>query len=68
MKSTALAAGDDPSAATRPTPGGKPGLVPDAPARKAVFSKRFPRALDDREQRAFAARIKAITEGSRDVR
>jgi hypothetical protein len=36
VKSTALAAGDDPSAATRPTPGGKPGLVPDAPAHKRL--------------------------------
>jgi NAD(P)-dependent dehydrogenase (short-subunit alcohol dehydrogenase family) len=37
-------------------------IVPDAPARKAVFSKRFTRALYDREQRGFGRRIKKATE------
>jgi NAD(P)-dependent dehydrogenase (short-subunit alcohol dehydrogenase family) len=36
-------------------------IVPDAPARKAVFTKRFARPLYDREQRRFAARIHALT-------
>lgn len=36
-------------------------IVPDAPARKAVWTKRFARPLYDREQRRFAARIHAIT-------
>jgi NAD(P)-dependent dehydrogenase (short-subunit alcohol dehydrogenase family) len=38
-------------------------IVTDAPARKAVRTKRFARPLYDREQRRFAARIKAISEG-----
>jgi NAD(P)-dependent dehydrogenase (short-subunit alcohol dehydrogenase family) len=37
-------------------------IVPDAPARKAVFMKRFARPLYDREQRSFADRIQAITQ------
>lgn len=36
-------------------------IVPDAPARKAVWTKRFARPLYDREQRKFAARINSIT-------
>lgn len=39
-------------------------IQPDAPGRKAVWTKRFARPLYDREQRRFAARIKAITESS----
>ena len=38
-------------------------VVPDAPARKAVWTKRFARPLYDREQRRFAARIHALTTG-----
>ncbi len=37
-------------------------IQPDAPGRKAVWTKKFARPLYDREQRRFAARIKAITE------
>jgi NAD(P)-dependent dehydrogenase (short-subunit alcohol dehydrogenase family) len=37
-------------------------IVPDAPARKAVLTKRFARPLYDREQRRFADRIRTITE------
>lgn len=40
-------------------------VIPDPPARKAVWSKTFARPLYDREQRGFAARIKALTEGSK---
>lgn len=36
-------------------------IVPDTPARRAVWSKRFARPLYDREQRRFAERIRAIT-------
>jgi NAD(P)-dependent dehydrogenase (short-subunit alcohol dehydrogenase family) len=39
-------------------------IQPDAPGRKAVWTKKFARPLYDREQRRFAARIKAITESS----
>jgi len=38
-------------------------IVTDAPARKAVRTKRFARPLYNREQRRFADRIKAIAEG-----
>jgi len=38
-------------------------IVTDAPARKAVRTKRLARPLYDREQRRFAERIKAIAEG-----
>lgn len=37
-------------------------IQPDAPGRKAVWTKKFARPLYDREQRRFAARIKAIAE------
>jgi NAD(P)-dependent dehydrogenase (short-subunit alcohol dehydrogenase family) len=37
-------------------------IVTDAPARRAVRTKRLARPLYDREQRRFAARIKAISE------
>jgi NAD(P)-dependent dehydrogenase (short-subunit alcohol dehydrogenase family) len=40
-------------------------IQPDAPGRKAVWTKKFARPLYDREQRRFAARIKAITESSK---
>ena len=36
-------------------------IVPDKPARKAVWTKRFARPLYDREQRRFAERINQIT-------
>lgn len=36
-------------------------IIPDAPARRAVWTKRFARPLYDREQRRFAARIRALT-------
>jgi len=39
-------------------------IQPDAPGRRAVWTKKFARPLYDREQRRFAARIKAITESS----
>ena len=39
-------------------------IQPDAPGRKAVWTKKFARPLYDREQRRFAARIKAITESA----
>jgi len=39
-------------------------IQPDAPGRKAVWTKKFARPLYDREQRRFAARIKGITESS----
>jgi len=42
-------------------------IVTDAPARKAVRSKRFARPLYDREQRRFAARIKAIADRTKDT-
>jgi NAD(P)-dependent dehydrogenase (short-subunit alcohol dehydrogenase family) len=38
-------------------------IVPDRPARIAVLTKRTMRPLYDRQQRGFAARIFAITEG-----
>jgi len=41
-------------------------IVPDAPARKAVWTKRFARPLYDREQRRFADRIHAITQKTKD--
>ncbi len=37
-------------------------IVPDRPARKAVWTKRFARPLYDREQRRFADRINTITD------
>jgi NAD(P)-dependent dehydrogenase (short-subunit alcohol dehydrogenase family) len=37
-------------------------IIPDAPARKAVWVKRLARPLYDRQQRGFGARIRAITE------
>jgi NAD(P)-dependent dehydrogenase (short-subunit alcohol dehydrogenase family) len=37
-------------------------IQPDAPGRRAVWTKRFARPLYDREQRRFAARIRALTE------
>ncbi len=37
-------------------------IQPDAPGRKAAWTKKFARPLYDRDQRRFAARIKAITE------
>jgi len=40
-------------------------IQPDAPGRRAVWTKKFARPLYDREQRRFAARIKAITESSK---
>jgi NAD(P)-dependent dehydrogenase (short-subunit alcohol dehydrogenase family) len=40
-------------------------IVPDAPARKAVWTKRFARPLYDREQRRFADRIHALTKDSK---
>ncbi|HKY57116.1 MAG TPA: SDR family NAD(P)-dependent oxidoreductase [Aeromicrobium sp.] len=39
-------------------------IQPDAPGRRAVWTKKFARPLYDREQRRFAARIKAVTESS----
>jgi NAD(P)-dependent dehydrogenase (short-subunit alcohol dehydrogenase family) len=39
-------------------------IQPDAPGRKAVWTKKFARPLYDREQRRFAARIKSITESA----
>ncbi|MFL6089648.1 MAG: SDR family NAD(P)-dependent oxidoreductase [Aeromicrobium sp.] len=39
-------------------------IQPDAPGRKAVWTKKFARPLYDREQRRFAERIRAITESS----
>jgi NAD(P)-dependent dehydrogenase (short-subunit alcohol dehydrogenase family) len=36
-------------------------IVPDRPARRAVWTKRFARPLYDREQRRFGARIHALT-------
>ena len=39
-------------------------IQPDAPGRRAVRTKKFARPLYDREQRRFAARIKAITESA----
>jgi NAD(P)-dependent dehydrogenase (short-subunit alcohol dehydrogenase family) len=39
-------------------------IQPDAPGRRAVWTKKFARPLYDREQRRFAARIKAITESA----
>jgi len=39
-------------------------IVPDAPARKAVWTQRFARPLYDREQRRFADRIHALTKDS----
>ncbi|HJR90126.1 MAG TPA: SDR family NAD(P)-dependent oxidoreductase [Aeromicrobium sp.] len=41
-------------------------IQPDAPGRKAVWTKRFARPVYDREQRRFAARIKAITESMKE--
>ena len=41
-------------------------IITDAPARKAVRTKRFARPLYDREQRRFAARIKAVTDRTKD--
>jgi NAD(P)-dependent dehydrogenase (short-subunit alcohol dehydrogenase family) len=43
-------------------------IVPDRTARIAVLTKRTMRPLYDRQQRGFAARIFAMTEGSRDRR
>jgi NAD(P)-dependent dehydrogenase (short-subunit alcohol dehydrogenase family) len=40
-------------------------IQPDAPGRKAVWTKKFARPLYDREQRRFAARIRAMTESSK---
>lgn len=40
-------------------------IQPDAPGRKATFTKKFARPLYDREQRRFAARIQKITEGEK---
>lgn len=37
-------------------------VVPDEPARMAVWAKTHERSLYDQEQRSFAARIKALTE------
>ncbi|HUQ00701.1 MAG TPA: SDR family NAD(P)-dependent oxidoreductase, partial [Aeromicrobium sp.] len=39
-------------------------IQPDAPGRKAVWTKKFARPVYDREQRRFAARIRALTEPS----
>jgi NAD(P)-dependent dehydrogenase (short-subunit alcohol dehydrogenase family) len=39
-------------------------IQPDAPGRRAVWTKKFARPLYDREQRRFAARIHAATESS----
>ncbi len=41
-------------------------IIPDAPARKAVWTKRFARPLYDRAQRRFADRIHALTTESKD--
>jgi len=41
-------------------------IVTDAPARKAVRTKRFARPLYDREQRRFAAKIKDIADRTKD--
>ena len=42
----------------------QPVIITDAPARKAVRTKRFARRLYDREQVSFAARVRARTEAS----
>jgi NAD(P)-dependent dehydrogenase (short-subunit alcohol dehydrogenase family) len=40
----------------------RPVIITDRPARQAVWTKQYARPLYDREQRLFAARIKAITD------
>jgi NAD(P)-dependent dehydrogenase (short-subunit alcohol dehydrogenase family) len=43
-------------------------IIPDAPARRAVWSKRFARRLYDREQRRFGARLHALGDSPGDPR
>jgi hypothetical protein len=36
-------------------------IIPDRPAQRAVYAKRFARAAYDRQQRGFGLRIKKAT-------